>query len=395
MDNVKVLDAKPPFELLNERLLEACQSVLGPQADDVDKHARFPRESIEALKSLKLLSGYVPEELGGYGLTMTQLAKLCEVMGQHCASTAMIFAMHQIQVACIVHHARSSEFFENYLKDLVKHQYLLASATTEIGTGGDIGKSICALEREGDNFKLTKQAPVISYALDSDAILVTSRSAPDAPGSDQVHTLVYRDKCELEPISTWDTLGFRGTCSEGFNLTSSGSFQQILPIPYGEIQVRTMQPVAHLLWGSLWLGLAIDAVRKARMAVRKAAKRDPDGVQMATMRLTEVDEQLFSMRGGLYSALTEYERMAALGNDDAFSRFDFVVQINNVKLRCSEMVIDIVGKAMGVAGISAYRNDSDLSLSRHLRDAHGTQLMVNNDRIRGFNAAIQMGLRAR
>lgn len=395
MENIKAFDATPTFERLNEQLLDVCRNVLGPHADDVDAHARFPRESMDAIKSLRLLSAYVPQELGGYGLTMTQIAKLCEVMGQYCASTAMIFAMHQIQVACLVHHARSSRFFENYLKDLVDKQYLLASATTEIGTGGDIGRSICALERDGSTFSLTKQAPVISYALDCDAILVTSRSGVDAPGSDQVHTLTYRDKCELEPISTWDTLGFRGTCSEGFKLTSSGNVEQVLPAPYAEIQVRTMQPVAHLLWGSLWLGLAIDAVHTARKAVKKSAKKDPDSVQMATVRLAEVDEQLFSMRGGLYSALAEYERLAALGNDDAFSRFDFVVQINNVKLRCSEMVIDIVGKALCVAGISAYRNDSELSLSRHLRDAYGTQLMVNNDRIRTYNAAMQMGLRAR
>ena len=57
----------------------------------------------------------MPVEFGGMGLDVTQVARLCEALGQYCGSTAMIFAMHQIQVACIVHHALETPFFRDYL----------------------------------------------------------------------------------------------------------------------------------------------------------------------------------------------------------------------------------------------------------------------------------------
>ena len=49
--------------------------------------------------------------------------------------------------------------------------------------------------------------------------------------------------------------------------------------------------------------------------------------------------------------------------------------------------------AMVICGIQGYRNDSKLSLGRHLRDATGAGLMVNNDRILGQNATMHIGLR--
>ena len=79
--------------------------------------------------------------------------------------------------------------------------------------------------------------------------------------------------------------------------------------------------------------------------------------------------------------------------DEAFSNFGFAIRINDLKLACSQQVIDVVARAMIVCGIAGYRNDSKYSLSRHLRDAYGAALMVNNDRILKLNATMLMAHR--
>ena len=154
-----------------------------------------------------------------------------------------------------------------------------------------------------------------------------------------------------------------------------------------------MHPVSHLVWGSLWLGLATDAVKRARTSVRDAYRKNPDAPAITSIRLSELDEQLFSMRGGLYVSIGEYEDLLREKNEDQFSNFGFAIRTNNVKLRCSEMVVDIVSKALSIVGISGYRNDSKNSLSRHIRDAYGAALMVNNDRIRQHNATMQVAVK--
>ena len=378
------------FDSLLKRIHKLGADVVAPASDDVDAEARFPNEAFEALRAEKLLSAYVTEEFGGMGLTMTQIARICEVLGHYCASTAMVYAMHQIQVACILHHGQSSEYFRNYLRRIVDEQLLLASSTTELGVGGDLRSSLCCVETDGDTFTVEKKAPVISYGLEADAILVTCRRGPDAQGSDQVQVVVERGDTELEELAGWDTLGFRGTRSLGFILRGRGHVDQILPVPFADILSESMHPFSHITWGSLWLGLASDAVSRARDTVRKKILASPDTPPVSTLRLAEVDELLFGMKSGLYETMHEYQRMLDAGDSDAFSNFGFSIRVNNVKITCSELVVDIVGRALQIVGISGYKNDSKSSLGRHLRDAYGASLMVNNDRIRGHNATMQV-----
>jgi len=85
--------------------------------------------------------------------------------------------------------------------------------------------------------------------------------------------------------------------------------------------------------------------------------------------------------------------MLAAGDSDCFASYGFVIRVNNLKLNASQLVIDIVARAMVICGIAGYRNDSKLTLGRHLRDATGAGLMVNNDRILGQNATLQVALR--
>lgn len=389
-----IAESRPAFAALLEEVHRIGREAVAPHAEAVDRDARFPREAFDALKAAKLLSCYVPTEFGGMGLTFPELTKVCEALGHYCGSTAMVFAMHQIQVACITHHALGSEYFRNYTRELVDRQYLLASATTELGIGGDVRSSLCAVEVEGGRYRVEKQAPVISYGEAADAILVTCRRSPDAGRNDQSHILVHKADCTLTPLSGWDTLGFRGTCSSGFVLKAEGNAEQILPVPYAEIHAKTMHPFSHGVWSSLWLGIALDAMSKARAFVRAEARKTPGTLPPSALRLAELDNVLFSMRGGVYQSIAEYQELLLQGGQEPFvSNYGFALRANNLKIATSQLLVEVVGKAMIICGISGYRNDSKFSLGRHLRDAYGAQLMVNNDRIMGQSSTIQVAMR--
>lgn len=378
---------------LIEEVRRLGREVIAPASHDVDAKARFPEEAFQGLRELKLLSAYVPAQYGGLGLSISEVARLCEILAHDCASTAMIFAMHQIQVACIVHHAQQSPYFAEYLREIVERQWLIASATTELGVGGDLRSSLCAIEVDGDEFRLLKKAPVISYGAQADAILATCRRAPDAASSDQAQVLVDRAKYTLEPMSEWDTLGFRGTCSLGFTLDSHGATEQILPAPFDEILSKTMHPVSHIVWSSLWLGIAAEAVQRARAFVRAEARRNPQLPPASSLRLGEVDVVLQEMRNNVYGMTADYQRMLEADDADSFRSFAFATRVNNLKLSSSTQVVDVVSRAMLICGISGYRNDSKFTLARHLRDAYGAALMVNNDRILGHNATMLLALK--
>lgn len=376
---------------LLERVHRIGREIAAPNAADVDQKARFPAESFRALKAEKLLSCYVAPEYGGMGLSFVEVCRICEALGNYCGNTAMIFAMHQIQIGCITQNCMGSPTFQAFIRELCEKQLLLASATTETGIGGDVRTSSCAVVPDGDFVLLEKSAPCISYCDDSDAILVTARRSPDAGANDQVHVLVRKENCQLTPLETWDTLGFRGTVSIGYVVKARVPKEHVLPAPYAEIHAKSMHGFAHGSWSSLWLGIAQDAVNKARASVRAEARKTPGKIPPTAFRLAELDSRLYTMRAGVEAGIHAYQNRLAQYPDKPFPPdFGFALQQNNLKITSSQLVLEIVTGALHICGIAAYRNDTRFSLGRHLRDAHGTQLMIHNDRILGQSSTMQI-----
>jgi len=372
------------------RMTAIADEVAGPAAADVDERGRFPSETLAACKSEGLLAALIPVEYGGGGATLSEVSQGLVSLGKRCASSGMVVAMHHIQVACLVRHGRN-EFLRSYLKELADHQYLLASATTEVGTGGDVRSSLCALHAGGGRFRVEKQAPVISYADESDAILVTARRTAESPESDQVIVLCQAPGLELEQVGEWNALGFRGTCSTGFVLRAEGDARSVLDDPYADISTSTMLPTAHLLWSSVWLGIATDALELARTFVQAEARRKPGTTPTAALRLAEVTVVHQQFVDTVHSSLARYE--SAETENDRLSSIGFGVGMNALKVSASTLVVDIVRECMLICGLASYRLDSPYALGRHLRDSIGAALMVNNDRIMANNAQMLLVLR--
>ncbi len=222
--------------------------------------------------SSRLLGVQIPQAFGGDGASISDITDMCYTLGRACASTAMIFAMHQTKVACLVRHGTGSAWHETLMRRVAAEQMLLASSTTEGQNGGNIRFSTAAVERTDAEISLVRNATVISYGAQADGIVTIARRANDAAGSDQVLLAITKDDYTLEPSLAWETLGMRGTCSAGFELKFKGSAEQIFPEAYDRIHAQTMTPVAHLCWSSAWAGIAAAAVERAQAFIRKAAR---------------------------------------------------------------------------------------------------------------------------
>lgn len=348
-------------------------------ASQVDLDARFPTEAFAAAGKQRLLGMLVPAELGGEGARVSDAVDACYIIGRSCASSAMIFAMHQIMVAILVRHARESAWHEALLRRIASEQLLVASSTTEGQGGGDLRNSSCAVQEIGPRISLMKNATVVSYGGQADAILTTARRAPDAPPSDQVLVAFTRGNYELQTITTWDTLGMRGTCSPGVVLKGCGETDQVLPVPYHTIHAYTMMPVAHLTWSAVWSGVAADAFDRTRKLARRAARGAGGQTPSGMAHLTRANLSLRTLRTVVASALKRFE---AAGPEEIES-LDYQNAMNLLKVNASELAISTVMSCLQASGLTGYRNDGDFSVSRHVRDILSTSLMINNDRILG------------
>jgi acyl-CoA dehydrogenase len=307
------------------------------------------------------------------------MVDICYRLGQACASTAMIYAMHQTKVACILRHGRNEPWHQRLLRRIADEQLLLASSTTEGKGGGNIRSSAAAIERNGSRISLERAATVISYGAHADGVVTTARRSSDAGASDQVLVAFLKEDYTLEPLSAWDTLGMRGTCSSGFTLKAKGEAAQILPVAYDKIHSQTMTPVAHLSWAGVWTGIAAAAVERARLFIRNAARHANGQLPPGAAHLTTATSSLMVLRNLMDSGLRRYEE--ASDDERALASLDLQTAMNLIKVEASEQAVAIVMSAMRACGLAGYRNDGDFTIGRYLRDVLSSPIMINNERI--------------
>ncbi len=370
--NLRVADAA---DLMSR--VRKVAAIAAEHAAMVDRDSRFPAEAIAAARAERLLGIAVPRELGGEEANIADIVDICYALGRACASTAMIYAMHQTKVACLVRHGRGSPWYQLLLRRLANEQLLLASSTTEGQSGGDVRNSSAPITRNGSRIGLERQATVISYGNAADALVTTARRAADSASSDQVLVTFLKQDYALEPLVGWDAFGMRGTASEGFRLVASGSSEQIVPVGYDKIHAQTMMPVAHLLWSAAWAGIATAAVERARAFVRAAAQRSGGTLPPAAAHLTRANASLRTLRGLIASARRRFEA----ADPAALETIDFQTGMNLLKVNASELAVATVMSAMQTCGLSGYRNDGEFSIGRHLRDILSSPIMISNDRI--------------
>jgi acyl-CoA dehydrogenase len=359
--------------------MNAVAAVAEKHADNVDKAGRFPAEAMAALREARLLGIMIPREHGGEGATFGEIAELCTTLGRACSSAGMVFAMHQIKVSSLVHHGDDSAWHRDFMRRLAEGQLLLASATTEGGIGGDLRNSICSIVPDGDHVTLEKDATVISYGLDADAILATARRAPDAASSDQVMVVIEKAQAGLDQTSVWDTLGMRGTCSHGFKLKARVPAEQVFPKPFAEIAAQSMLASSHLFWASLWFGIAGGALSKAQASVKAAARRTPNALPPGASRLAAAAAELSALKALVRDGIARFE--AARHHEEELNTMGFAVAMNAVKVQASQRACAIVQEALTITGILGYKNDTPFSVGRQLRDILSAPLMIANDRV--------------
>jgi len=265
------------------------------------------------------------------------------------------------------------------MRRLCAEQLLLASSTTEGTGGGNVRASEAPVVHEDQKITLERRATVISYGAFADGIVTTARRAADAPANDQVLILFLKEHYTLSPLQSWQTLGMRGTCSEGYLLKASARPEQILPHPYERIHAHTMVPCAHLFWGSVWCGIAASATARAQGFIRQVLRQSNGQLPPGAPEFTKALASLRTLRGMLSSALRSYEQQ--MNDPKSLSGMEFQSMITLTKVEASELALSIVLTALRVCGLSGYRTDTEFSIERQLRDVLSAPLMINNDRI--------------
>ena len=103
---------------LLDEIERIATEIAGPNADNVDQEG-----AVSARSHCRAEGGGRPVGVGSQDVRRRRRSGrgcrgACLALGRRCAAAGMVFAMHQIQVACLVRHGTGAAWFEDYLREL-------------------------------------------------------------------------------------------------------------------------------------------------------------------------------------------------------------------------------------------------------------------------------------
>lgn len=173
------------FELTeDQQLIYKSVGELAAKFDDhywmeKDLGHEFPREFYDAIAGGGWLGMTIPEEYGGHGLGITEATLLAEAVarsggGMNAASSIhmSIFGMHPV-----VKHG-SDELKARTLPRIATGDLHVCFGVTEPGAGLDTSRITTFAKRDGDSYVVNGRKVWISKALESEKILLLTRTTP-------------------------------------------------------------------------------------------------------------------------------------------------------------------------------------------------------------------------
>ncbi|KMM46797.1 acyl-CoA dehydrogenase [Cellulomonas sp. A375-1] len=327
-----------------------------------DRDNTFPHEDLAELVEAGYLRAFVPQRLGGSGLTLEEVAREQVRLAAAAPATALAVNMHLVvtgMAALLV--GRGDDSLEFVLRDAGAGE-VFAFGNSE--AGNDLvmfGSRTRAVPTPDGGYRYhgTKIFTSLSPVWTRLATFGLDDSDPSDPRL--VHGVVNRDGTSSK--NDWDTLGMRATQSEttvldGAYAPADRVYRRLPPGPSADPFIFALFAVFEILLGAVYTGIGRRAIELAVAAARRRTSFKHDGrpyAQDPDIRWRIADAALLQDGAEL--------QVFALARDvdeqiDHGSRW--FAQLVGLKVRATESARQVVELALRASGGGAYFSGNEL-----------------------------------
>ena len=345
---------------LSDELLGEIHS----RAARYDAENTFPEEDYDQLRNAGYYAAFVPEEFGGSGLTLSEIAAEQTRLAKAAPGTALGINMHQIIVGLgrmLVDAGRSEG--EQILRDAADG-HLFGFGISEPGNDLVLFGSISdakPTEDGGYTFTGTKVFTSLSPAWTRLLTFGADSESSDAPKS--VFAILRREDGGVTIKDDWYVLGMRGTQSnttllEGARVKVEQVLGRVDPGPNLDPVVLGIFANFEILLAATYAGVgeraievAVEHVKKRRSVMNQTTYSNDPAIRW---RLAEA-ALLMNAVG------PQIREMAALVESDAEPNLGWLPRLSAVKNAASEASLRVVEQCVRACGGSSYYDKNELS----------------------------------
>jgi len=363
-----------------------CQDHL--DADAVDREACIPDSVVKGLSELGVLGMTISPEHGGRGLSQQNYCRVMEIIGGHCASTAVfVNAHHSIGVRALELFG-TDEQKARWMKPMAAGEKLSAFALTEPEAGSDASnvQTTATPTEDGSGYLINGEKRWITNGGIADVLTLMVRT-PDAnePDGKISAMLVTPDMEGFHVVEKrMEKVGIRGTATARLEFKNMFVPKENV---LGQVGKGLRIALTVLDFGRTTFGASCTGAAKfllERLAHR-ANTRTQFGkhlgeFELVKAKLAEAAADTFAMESATYHS-------AALIDSGAE---DYMVETAMLKVFASDQLWRIVNDTLQVWGGKGFFTDEPFE--RMMRDARLNQIGEGaNDVLRSFIAMV--GLR--
>jgi butyryl-CoA dehydrogenase len=366
------LDLTDEQQMIQAMAREFAESEIAPIADDIDREARFPHETVKRMGELGLMGIAVPDAWGGSGSSAVAYVVAVEEIAKVCASHAVIMSVNNSLYCDPVLKFGTDAQRERFLKPFAAGQELGCFALTEPQAGSDASNQHTLAVRDGNEYVLNGHKLFVSNGREASTALVFCQTDRQTGRHGISAFLVEKSARGFFVPKTEEKLGIRASDTAEFlfedcrvpaanRLGDEGMGFKIAlsAITGGRIGIAAQA-----------VGIAAGAFEKAR---RYAKERRAFGVPIGEHQM--VAWMLADMATAIDAARLLTWKAAALKDRGA----PFTVASSMAKLFAAETAMKVTTDAVQIHG--GYGFIKDYQVERFFRDAKVTQIYEGTSQI--------------
>ncbi len=353
----------------------------------IDREADIPPSVIRGLADLGVLGMAAPIEWGGRGISQMGYCRIMEVIGGHCAGTAVfVNAHHSIGLRALVLFG-TPEQKARWLPPLVRGEKLAAFALTEEQAGSDASnvQTTATPSEDGQTYILNGSKRYITNGAIAGILTVMART-PDPRGGESRVTafLVTPDMPGFEVVEErMPKCGIRGTATArlAFHDMPVPATNILGPLGKGLKVALTVLDFGRTTFGASCTGLAKVCLAAA---ARHAARRVQFGRPLADLEL--IKKKIAYLAATAYAMEATTYQTAALIDRGAE---DYMLETAILKVFSTEALWQGVYETLQVHGGQGYFSDEPYE--RMMRDARINTIGEGaNEVLKAFIALVGM-----
>lgn len=351
-------------ELAQRYLPDDLLETLRQRAAVHDRDNTFAADDLDDLAAGGYLTCFVPQEFGGGGLTLNEVAHLQQRLATAAPGTALAVNMHLLCTGVVTAlRARGDDTLNWVFDDAVKGE-IFAFGISEPGNDWVLQSSTTTATPQADGGYLLSGVKIFTSLTPAWTRLIThglDTSDPDNPMV--VFGLLDRDAGGITPSDSWDVLGMRASHSRATILKDAPMRPQRVSrrIPEGPTPDPLTFAISanfQLLVGAVYAGVAARALTlgAAGLHRRHSAK---SGVSLAEVpeyrvRLSNEHRALIGVQAQLDVHTRDFDEQVDHGKG-------WPLRFVSARLAAADAARACAEAALQCAGGSAFDNSSELS----------------------------------